>query len=168
MSAGHSATGSELQGNLATLCALRAPSPTTMGSTGWFRCPLCGRWSDCGYALDWVGYPVCSVCNFRQTSDPGLSVYYHNNPNRRPVTERVAPLMSPSGGLADNDTITGIRQRQLQTIVNDGTCRLSYVLSNYSLLALIASLISQGDGIHTAESMEINFLEDHDPNPSAL
>ena len=138
-----------------------------MGSTGTFRCPLCGRWSDCGYSLDVVGYPVCSVCNFRQTSDPRLSVYYLNNPNGRPVTERVAPLMSPSGGLADNDTVAGIRQRQLQTIVNDGSCRLGHILSDHPLLALIASLISPGKSNHTTESLEINMLEDHDPNLSA-
>ena len=32
-----------------------------MGSTGPdFRCPLCGRRGRAGYAMDGVGYPVCS------------------------------------------------------------------------------------------------------------
>ena len=137
-----------------------------MGSTGRFRCPLCGRVSDGGYALHWVRYPTCSVCNFRQTSDPSVSAYYSSIPNGHPVTARVATLMSPSGGLTYDDTVSGLRQRQLRTIVNDDSCRLGYILESVSLLELIASFISSGKGDYVTEPLEINFLEEHGPSSS--
>ena len=38
-----------------------------MGSVGRnYRCPICGRTGNGGYAFDHVGYPTCSICNFRQ------------------------------------------------------------------------------------------------------
>ena len=60
-----------------------------MGSTGRSRCPLCGRWEYGLYSMDWVGYPTCSVCNF------GLD---------------------GSGGIAEGDSPSLIRHRQLRSI----------------------------------------------------
>ena len=38
-----------------------------MGSVGNnFKCPICGRMGHGGYAFDNVGYPTCSICNFKQ------------------------------------------------------------------------------------------------------
>ena len=37
-----------------------------MGSVGHnYRRPICGRTGNGGYAFDHVGYPTCSICNFR-------------------------------------------------------------------------------------------------------
>ena len=37
-----------------------------MGSVGHdYRCPICGRTGHGGYAFDHVGYPTCTICNFR-------------------------------------------------------------------------------------------------------
>ena len=44
-----------------------------MGSTGRDRCPLCGRWENGLYAVDWIGFPTCSVCNFGKNSVGGFA-----------------------------------------------------------------------------------------------
>ena len=60
-----------------------------MGSTGRSRCPLCGRWENGLYSMDWIGYPTCSICNF--------------GPDR-------------TGGIAEGDSPSLIRLRQLRSI----------------------------------------------------
>ena len=50
-----------------------------MGSVGDnFKCPLCGRVGNGGYALDGVGFPVCTEgefsCLWFQLVDTGLTV----------------------------------------------------------------------------------------------
>ena len=87
-------------------CRPRFLSPThatqlslfEMGSVGDnYKCPLCGRVGHGGYAMDWVGYPTCDLCNFGQPR---------------------AALASEASqrGIADGLSPMQIRQRQLTTI----------------------------------------------------
>ena len=46
-------------------------SGSNMGSVGNnFKCPICGRTGHGGYAFDHIGYPTCSICNFK---DAGIA-----------------------------------------------------------------------------------------------
>ena len=92
-------------------------------------CPLCGRLTDGGYALDSIGFPTCMRCILGSEGWPA------GNPFSQLLT-------SPTDGLYGSDTTLGIRIRQLRSLATHCHSPYGTIIGLPNICASIASFLT--------------------------